>query len=120
MKENGLSCPRFCGDKLRQLLPNHEIVSQIAFTTLHPGNKGFISYVLIYNANLTDAKAVKFAYRLGLEDSVMKAAEYLRQVILDAFKNSKELPWPPTADDLDYSPVTTRAHKFFGICNIGF
>ena len=35
----------------------------------------------------------------------MEEAEYLQQTILDASKNSKELPWPPTANDLDYSPL---------------
>ena len=77
LEENGFSCPQFCGNKLRQLLSNHEIGSQIAFTTFHPGNKGFISYVLIYNANLTVADAVKFTYELDLKDNVMEAAEYL-------------------------------------------
>ena len=51
---------------------------------------------------------MKFTYELGSKDSVMEAAEYLRQAILDAFKNSKELHWPLTANDLDYSPLLPR------------
>ena len=78
--------------------------NQIAFTTFHPGDKCFISYILIYNANLTVANAVKFINE-GSKDSVMEAVEYLQEAILNAFKNSKEVPWPPTADDLDYSPL---------------
>ena len=54
---------------------------------------------------MTVSDAVKFAYQLDSKGSIMEAAEYLRQAILDTFKNSKELPWPPTADDLDYSPL---------------
>ena len=53
---------------------------------------------------MTVADPVKFAYELSSNDSVMEAAEYVRQAILDAFKNSKELTWPPTADDLDRTP----------------
>ena len=34
----------------------------------------------------------------------MEAAEYLQQTILDAFKNSMKLSWPPIANELDYSP----------------
>ena len=48
---------------------------------------------------------MKFAYELGSKHSVMEADEYLQVAILDAFKNSKVLSWPPTADDPDYSPL---------------
>ena len=74
-----------------QLVSNHEIGSQIVFTNFHLGDKGFSSYVCISNANLTVAYAVNFANDLGLKDGVMKATEYLRQTILDAFRNSKEI-----------------------------
>ena len=50
LKENRFSYPQSRGDKLRQLLSNHEIGRQIALTILHPGNKGFV---------LTVADAVK-------------------------------------------------------------
>ena len=43
----------------------------------------------------------------------MEAAEYLRQAILGAFRNSKEIAWPPTADDLDYSPPLPPELKSF-------
>ena len=37
---------------------------------------------------------------LRKKDSVIEAAEYLKQAVFNAFKNSKKLPWPPIADNL--------------------
>ena len=76
LKEYEFSFPQFHGNKLRQLLPNHEIGSQIALTTFHLGSTGFISFILIYNANFTVPNAVKFTYELDSKDSVIEAAEY--------------------------------------------
>ena len=62
---------------------------------------------------MTVADAVKFAHELDPKDSVMEAAEYLRQAIHYAFKHIKKLPWPSTADDLDYSPPIPPELKSF-------
>ena len=98
---------------MRQLSPNHEIGSQIALTTFHLGSTGFISFILIYDANFTVPNAVKFTYELDSKDSVIEAAQYPWQAILDAFKNSKELPWPSTAEDLDYFPPLPPKSQVF-------
>ena len=36
-----------------------------------------------------------------MPDKLQDAALILREVILKAFKQSTDVPWPPTADDLD-------------------
>ena len=69
-----------------------------------PGNKGFISYVLIYNAQLSVADAIAYAYQLGSKDKLEECAIFLRKTIQHAFEESESVPWPPTAADLDVDP----------------
>ena len=49
--------------------------------------------------SLTDA--LSGAYNLGNADKCSDAAQILRSGIFNAYKNNKELPWPPTADDME-------------------
>ena len=69
---------------------------------------------------MTAADAVKSAYELGSKKSVMEASEYLRQAILNAFNNSKELPWPPTAGDLgNFPPLPPKLTSFLEYVILG-
>ena len=89
---------------MKSRLEDHDIHERIAFAKVNPGDHGCVSYVLVYNANISVAEAVADAYRLGSNDKYEEVAMLLRVVIQEAFKKSKSLPWPPTVDDLDIDP----------------
>lgn len=42
-----------------------------------------------------------YAFKLGSKDKYEDVALLLRNIIQWAFSESKSLPWPPTADDLE-------------------
>ncbi|XP_032227542.1 uncharacterized protein LOC116611051 [Nematostella vectensis] len=55
---------------------------------------------LVYSASISVADAVARAYHLGSIDKHQEVSLILRKSIQRAFKETKPLPWPPTADDL--------------------
>ena len=61
---------------------------------------GCISMWLVYNASITVNDAVAAAYLAASKDLLKHAAITLRQLILKAFEESSDMPWPPTADEL--------------------
>ena len=93
--------PDYRSEKLKDRLQNHEIHSLITFAKVNPGNKGCISFNLVYNANLSVGDAVTYAYKLGSKDKYKDVALLLRGMIQQAFCESRPLPWPPTAEDLE-------------------
>ena len=55
-----ISCVQICDGKLRQLLSNQEMGSQIAFTTSNPENKCFISYGLMWKGSVIKASSTSY------------------------------------------------------------
>ena len=55
----------------------------------------------MYSSTINLADALTCAYQLGIADHLKDTALYFRQVIQKAFGESTDLPWPPTADELD-------------------
>ncbi|KAI9536286.1 hypothetical protein NQZ68_034843 [Dissostichus eleginoides] len=53
---------------------------------------------------ITVSNAVARAYTLGTTDKYKNVALLLRQNILQAFRESKDLQWPPTADEMELTP----------------
>ena len=94
---------KYRGEHLMRRLQNHQINSQIVFSKVDPANKGCISFYLVYSSRITVADAVASAYRLASVDKIKDVALLLRGVIRRAFGKSKELPWPPTPDELELS-----------------
>ena len=88
-------------EKLKIRLQKHEINECIAFTKVIPGDKGCITYNLVYSTSISVAEAVTYAYGLGSKDKFKDVALYLRSVVHGMFNDSTPLPWPPTADELD-------------------
>lgn len=101
LEKNGFANPEYRGEKLKARLENHEIHERIAFVNVNPGDKGCITYNLVYSATMSVAEAVAFAYKLGSKDKYEDVALLLRSSIQQAFKDSEPLPWPPSADDLE-------------------
>ena len=54
----------------------------------------------IYSKSLDSATAVNLAYKLGEADSILGAAQTLRQIIVESFEKEQNLPWPPSAEYL--------------------
>ena len=61
------------------------------FSKVSPGDKGCITYNLVYSASISLADAVTFAYKLGSKDKYEDVAQLLQSII----------PWPPTAHNLE-------------------
>lgn len=97
LERNGFPNPDYRGEKLKSKLEKHE---GIAFAKVKQDDKGCITYNLVYNAILSVADAVAHAYKLGSKDKYQDVALLLRGTIQKTFRESKTLPWPPTADDL--------------------
>ena len=101
LEKNGYPKVDYRSEKLKSHLEDHKISRQIAFAKVKPGDKGFITFNLVYNATITTADVVAYAYRLGSRDKFEDVALLLRDVILQAINMHKSLPWPPMAADLE-------------------
>ena len=101
LAETGYSNPEYRSAKLLHRLENHAISGNISFIKVSPGDKGCISFNLIYNNSITVSDAIAFAYKLGSTDKFADVALLIRGLIQRAYKESKQLPWPPTADDME-------------------
>ena len=99
--EYRFSKPDYRSEMLKDRLQNHEIHKFIAFAKVNPGNKGCISFYLVYNASVSVADAVTYAYKLGSQDKYEDVALLLSCLIQQVFCESRLLPWPPTAEDLE-------------------
>lgn len=102
LDKNGFPSPLYRSEKLKAKIVSHTINKRISFTKIKPGDKGFISYYLIYSASIPVSEVVSLAYKLGAKDRIEEVALILRSKIQQVFSNSKPLLWPPTPDDLDY------------------
>ena len=49
-------------EKLRSRIEDHPISRQIAFAKVNPGDKGFITFNLVYNASISVADAVAYMH----------------------------------------------------------
>ena len=98
LERNGFANLEYRSEKLKSRLENHVIHEWIAFAKVNPGDKGCITYNLVYSAGTSVADAV--AYMLGSKDKYEDVALLLHSVIRE-FKESKSHPWPPSADDLE-------------------
>jgi hypothetical protein len=72
---------------------------------------------LVYSSNISTGEAVQVAFEAATSESKVleEAALILRRNIQQAFRNSKEMPWPPTAEYLKSegpSPPTSVSDFF--------
>ena len=71
---------------------------KLVFTKME--SKESLPFYLVYSFDITTEEAVNQTYQLASKDTVKEVALLLRGIILRAFKESKDLPWPPAASDL--------------------
>ena len=86
LEENGFRNNEYRSEKLKAHLEKHEIRKLIDFAKVNPGDKGFITYNLVYNASITVTDAVTYAYKLGSKDKYEDVALMLRNTIHRAFR----------------------------------
>ena len=55
LEKNGFANPEYRGEKLKARLENHDISKWIAFGKVYPGDKGCITYNLVYSASISVA-----------------------------------------------------------------
>ena len=84
-----------------RLQTDPDISSKIAFTKVNPSDTGFVSFYLMYSTSITVADAVALSYKLASMDKTQDVALLLRSLIRHAFNDTKPLPWPPTAEDMN-------------------
>ena len=60
--------------------------------------KGCLSFWLNFNANLPAEKAVAASYLLATKYHLYERATYILELILTAFRKSKEMEWRPTLE----------------------
>lgn len=98
----GAPNPDYMSNKLKaRPEKDEELGKNLSFSKVDLKERLCFSFWLVYRASITLADAIACAYRLGTADQLKDTVLYLRQVILKAFKESADLPWPPTADELD-------------------
>ena len=84
-----------------KLEKDEELGEEISFSKVTLSERGCFSFWLIYSSNISLEDAMSCAYRLGTDDHIRDTTLSLREVILKAFAEFLDLPWPPTADELD-------------------
>ena len=102
LKRNGYDNSNYRSEKLLKRLQNDPILDVISFMKIDH-EAGTISFWLVYSSDITVCEALARAYTLGSGDKYQDVALLLRNIIMRAFKDSKELDWPPTADDMQLS-----------------
>ena len=101
LERNGSPNPNYRGNKLLGCLQDDpQVLERWAFSKVSPGNKGCLSFWLIYRADITIADAMARVYKLASGDNLKDVAQQLRSVILRAYKAEKDMPWPPTVHDI--------------------
>ena len=101
LERNGSPNPNYRGNKLlARLQDDPQVLERLAFSKVSPGNKGCLSFWLIYRADITIADAMARVYKLASGDNLKDVAQQLRSVILRAYKEEKDMPWPPTVHDI--------------------
>uniref|UniRef100_A0ABM0MB20 Phospholipase B-like n=1 Tax=Saccoglossus kowalevskii TaxID=10224 RepID=A0ABM0MB20_SACKO len=119
LERHGIANPAYRSEKLKDCLENHDIYKSIAFAKVNPGDKGCITYNLVYSTNMSVADVVTYAYKLGSKDKYHEVAELLCTKMNQAFNQSQPLPWPPTADDFElHSPDALLPAELVKFLNI--
>jgi len=101
LDETAFANSNYRSEKLMRRLEKHtHLGTKLSFNKVESDEQGFISFYLVYSSSLTVGEAVSQVYKVATKDSIKEVALMLRGIIRRAFKEGKDLPWPPTAADL--------------------
>ena len=101
LKQNGYENSNYRSEKLLKRIQKDPIKDHVYFTKVDHNKADAISFWLVYSSKITVSNALARAYTLGSTDKYQDVALLLRHNILQAFRESKGLPWPPTAEDME-------------------
>lgn len=88
-------------EKLLRRLQNDPINDRIDFTKVQHRTNHRVSFWFVHSSKISVSEALAQAYHLGAADKYQAVALLLRGDILDAFSKSEDLPWPPTANNME-------------------
>lgn len=91
--------PNHRSSKLKEKLESSDMKDKLGFSHLDKGGTTYSAYI-VYNSGITVELAIKAAYELGSRDHIIEVAMYLRLAILEAFKTSADMQWPPNPHTL--------------------
>ena len=95
---NSFPNPGYRNEKLKAQLEIHNNHKSIAFVNVHLGGKGFITYNLLYSANIPVANVVAYALNLRSKGDCEDVTSPLRSTIQRALNDLTSLiPWHHTA-----------------------
>ena len=117
LKRNGCDNSNYRSEKLLKRLQNDSIMDVISFMKVDH-EAGAISFWLVYSSDITVCEALARAYTLGSGDKCQDVALLLRNIIMRAFKDSQELDWPPTADDMQLSSENLLPQELIRFLNL--
>ena len=103
LERNGYEKLNYRSEKLLKRLQSDPIKDHVHFIKVDHDKADAISFWLVYNSDITVSSALARAYTLGSADKYQDVALLLHQNILRAFRESKDMPWPPTAEDMELS-----------------
>ena len=96
IEEENYPNPHFRSNKLiKKIKKDKFILQSISFSKL--SWKGCISFWLVFSSETSISKAVAAAS----EDKLKDIATFIREVVLKAFKSSKEIPWFLSIDNIE-------------------
>uniref|UniRef100_UPI00358E566E uncharacterized protein n=1 Tax=Myxine glutinosa TaxID=7769 RepID=UPI00358E566E len=104
LKLNGYENSNYRSEKLLKRLQNDPIKEHIHFTKVDHDKCDVISFWLVHSSNITVSNALARAFTPGSTNKNQNVALQLRQGILQAFRECKDQPWPPTAEDMELNP----------------
>ena len=96
LERNGYENSSYRSEKLLKRIQNDPINDHVSFTKVDHDKADAVSFWLVYSSNITVADAIARAFTLGSADKYQDVALHLRHNIMQAFRESKGLPWPPT------------------------
>ena len=102
LNAQGTPNPDYRSTKLMaKIEKDSDLARYISFAKVCLKDRGCLSMWLVYCTTITLDDAIASAYKLGTVDFVKHSALCLRQSIEKAFHEMPDLPWPPTADELN-------------------
>ena len=117
LQETEFANPKYRGQKLKEKVLKLKKYSQnISFCPLGNSTPQFHGYI-VYSSKVTIEEAIGYAYELGSSDKTTECANRLHSAIVETFKKSEDMKWPPSANDLENATaqIPSELEKFLNV-----
>ena len=99
LEEAGHPNPSYRSENImKKIRKDEDLCEKIGFSKVEW--KGCVSFWLVFNATMSAESAVSASYLAATVDKIKDVALHLKEIIETAFKKSREMPWPPTVEDI--------------------